>query len=91
MWFLFGKVFSSSGCLGWATLIYCGTPWAFHIIILSSCLIRKLVLKTINSNDFFNTMFASVLQQQLCFKVQAAGFPRILKAKEKLYFGKMIL
>ena len=21
-----GKVSSSSGCLGWATLIYCGTP-----------------------------------------------------------------
>ena len=26
---------SSSGCLGWATLCYCGTLWAFHIIILS--------------------------------------------------------
>ena len=24
MWFLFGEV--SSGCLGWATLFYCGTP-----------------------------------------------------------------
>ena len=33
MWFLFGEVSSSSGCLGWATLFYCGTPWAFHIII----------------------------------------------------------
>ena len=29
-----GEVSSSSGCLGWATLFYCGTPWAFHIIIL---------------------------------------------------------
>ena len=28
------KVCSSSGCLGWATLFYCGTPCAFHIIIL---------------------------------------------------------
>ena len=26
MWFLFGKVFSSSGCLEWAALFYCGTP-----------------------------------------------------------------
>ena len=26
MRFLFGKVSSSSGCLGWATLFYCGTP-----------------------------------------------------------------
>ena len=33
VWFLFGEVSSSSGCLGWATLFYCGTPWAFHIII----------------------------------------------------------
>ena len=24
---------SSSECLGWATLFYCGIPWAFHIII----------------------------------------------------------
>ena len=29
-----GEVFYSSGCLGWATLFYCGTPCAFHIIIL---------------------------------------------------------
>ena len=34
MWFLFGELSSSSGCLGWATLFYCGTPKAFHIIIL---------------------------------------------------------
>ena len=36
MWFLFREVSSSSGCLGWAALFYCGTPWAFHIIILGS-------------------------------------------------------
>ena len=35
MSFLFGEVSSSSGCLGWATLFYCGT--AFHIIILFTC------------------------------------------------------
>ena len=29
-----GEVSSSSGRLGRATLFYCGTPWAFHIIIL---------------------------------------------------------
>ena len=34
MWFLFGEVSSSSGCFGWATLFHCGTPRAFHIIIL---------------------------------------------------------
>ena len=33
MWFLLGEVYSSSGCFGWATLFYCGTQWAFHIII----------------------------------------------------------
>ena len=27
------RVYSSSWCLGWATLFYFGTPWAFHIII----------------------------------------------------------
>ena len=26
MWFLFGEVSSSSGCLEWAMLFYCGTP-----------------------------------------------------------------
>ena len=26
MWVLFEEVLSSSGCLGWATLFYCGTP-----------------------------------------------------------------
>ena len=29
-----GEVCSSSGCLGWAMLCYCGTPCAFQIIIL---------------------------------------------------------
>ena len=33
---LFGEVSSSSGCLGWAALFYCGTPWAVHITILRS-------------------------------------------------------
>ena len=31
MRFLLGGV-SSSWCLGWAALFYCGTPCAFHII-----------------------------------------------------------
>ena len=29
-----GEVCSSSGCLGWATLFYCVTLCAYHIIIL---------------------------------------------------------
>ena len=33
MWFLFGEVSSSSGYLGCAALFYCGTRWAFNIII----------------------------------------------------------
>ena len=28
-----GEVSSSSGCFGWNSLFYCGTPSAFHIII----------------------------------------------------------
>ena len=30
---------SSSGCLGKAELFYCGTPWAFHINILTISLL----------------------------------------------------
>ena len=30
MWFLFGEVSSSSLCLGWAALFYCGISWAFQ-------------------------------------------------------------
>ena len=33
MWLLYGGVSSSSRCLGWAALFYCGTPWAFQIIL----------------------------------------------------------
>ena len=29
-----GEVSSSAGRLGWATLFYCATPRAFHIVIL---------------------------------------------------------
>ena len=53
MWFLFGEVSSSSGCLGWATLFYCGTP--FHIIIfqtLSNPVSSKPVLLTKISSKF---------------------------------------
>ena len=43
MLFLLGEVSSSPGCLGWATLFYCGTPRAFHIIILDEqiCISRQ--------------------------------------------------
>ena len=33
-WVLFGEVSSSSWCLRWAAMFYCGTPWAIHIITL---------------------------------------------------------
>ena len=33
MLFLFGEVFSCFWCLGSAVLFYCGTNWAFNIII----------------------------------------------------------
>ena len=42
MWFLFGEVSSFSGCLGWATLFYCGTPLAFYIIILGASKVKIL-------------------------------------------------
>ena len=33
MWVIFGRVSSSSWCLGWAVLFYFDTPLTFHIII----------------------------------------------------------
>ena len=45
MWFLFGEVSSSSGCLGWAAFFYCGTPRAFHIIILMIVVVQLVVFK----------------------------------------------
>ena len=36
MWFLFGEVSSSYGYFEWAALFYCGSPWAFHKIILTA-------------------------------------------------------
>ena len=52
-----GEVSSSSGCLGWATLFYCGTPSAFHIIIIQRC------VKSV-SNSTFNTAY-HIVQQPL--------------------------
>ena len=40
MWFPFGEVSSSSWCLGRAALFYCGTPWAFHVIILNEKIVN---------------------------------------------------
>ena len=43
MWFLFVEVSSTSGCLGRATLFYCGTLRTFHIIILQQLLSELLI------------------------------------------------
>ena len=51
--------------------------------IFGSCLIHILLTKIINLNGFFSSMFASMLQQQLCL-VQAVIFPGILNANENL-------
>ena len=71
MWFLFGEVSSSSGCLGWATLFHCGTPWAFHIIIFhfqfvyTKCATATVRVDTMefgqpNKNHHFNMFAPSV-------------------------------
>ena len=56
VWFLFGEVSSSSGCLGCAALFYCGTPCAFSIIMsvfealaLFNCSSDGYILETIPS------------------------------------------
>ena len=60
MWFLFGEVSSSSGCLGLAMLFYCDTPCTFHIIILEHYVLK---LYKVHINDdpeltmtYFTTM-----------------------------------
>ena len=59
MWFLFGEVSSSSGCLGWATLFYCGTPCTFHIIIRyrNKRGTRLVDIKMIKSGTFFVQLY----------------------------------
>ena len=39
-------LFFSSGCLGWAALFYCGTPWALHIIIFFQDYNQAILLYT---------------------------------------------
>ena len=46
-----GEVYSSSGCLGLATLFYCVTPCAFHIIIFGGPFVTRL--SSIYSLDAF--------------------------------------
>ena len=66
MWFLFGEVSSSPGCLGWAALFYCGTPWAFHIRVIilvcdlfvnrdDSLTSKRVVMRTEQPNNFCTT------------------------------------
>ena len=61
MWFLFGEVSSSSGCLRWALLFYCGTPCAFHIIIsatsIDGCLENKQATFWLRAGHAVDHMF----------------------------------
>ena len=61
MRFLLGGV-SSSWCLGWAALFYCGTPCAFHIISFQFIVVDHLYsYYTLNTEAWpkFNTHFDS--------------------------------
>ena len=57
MWFLFEEVSSSSWCLEWAALFYCGTPWTFDIIIPHSCFMTGYVNKCITCVCWFRTSY----------------------------------
>ena len=59
MCFLFGEVSSSSGCLGWATLFDCGTPRAFHIIILLRNMVKIMLNDTLYNYLFKNKKLLS--------------------------------
>ena len=39
-----GEVSSSSGCLRWAVVFYCGTPCGFHISIIQNHVVVLLLL-----------------------------------------------
>ena len=56
-----GEVSSSSGCFGWATLFYCGTPSALHIIILISSL-KDGLLRQNNKQNFVRGLLEELLQ-----------------------------
>ena len=77
MWFLLGEVSSSSGCLGWAALLYFGTPWAFHIIIFKTfqCLVKSS----------FNALLAGtdlMVQHLMTCKVMTINFdPHLFELK----------
>ena len=62
MWFLFGEVSSSSGCLGWATLFYCGTPCVFHIIILRSVTCGSLSVPRLKT-ALYDASFYAIAQK----------------------------
>ena len=57
-----GEVSSSSGCLGWATLFYCDTTLAFHIIIL------KGDLDDVNADSIIKELWISVWSPSNCCK-----------------------
>ena len=65
MWFLFGEVSSSSGCLGWATLFYCGTESSIYIFGVCSSLLDQFILSALqfdknytqNPNFFEKSIF----------------------------------
>ena len=73
MWFLFGEVSSSSGCLGLATLFYCGTPGACHIIIsYSSIVIHSPSVRSEILNKLFRPHM-SVITFSILIKGERGG------------------
>ena len=89
-----GEISSSSGCLVWATLFYCGIPWAFYIIMLL-CIhwlvtkyYRILICKTHNIiNGFNGCTLVTLCIYCCCIGPYTYGFILAVFARGKTYNG----
>ena len=78
MWVLFGEVSSFSGCLGWATLFYYGTPWAFHIIIYYSFKGNVCFNYTISISFYHcEALFSNLALMSYPFNNLGIGIPKL--------------
>ena len=75
MWFLFRGVSSSSWCLVWAVLFYCGAPWAFDIITVLCMIDFNILHYTIICMDS-NYLSWLVVQAQIriCIILKSISF-----------------
>ena len=84
------------GCLGWATLYYCGTPRAFHIIILlfqSVCFLHLILFSYMSHimKKPFTRVSVQVRQKSACKTTENCQRKRIYYLLETAVFLLNIL